>query len=67
MEPIDASSFDFPHPVLTKSGDNNTEPTFASILVAHVELNVNAASIYSARGDGLQGHLALTINANDYI
>jgi hypothetical protein len=66
MAPIDASSFDFPHPVLTKIGDNKTEPTFASILVAHVELNVNAASIYSARGDGLQGHLALTIDATDY-
>jgi hypothetical protein len=67
MAPIEASSFDFPHPILTKIGDNNTEPTFASILIAHVELNANAASIYSARGDGLQGHLALTIAANDYI
>jgi hypothetical protein len=67
MAPIDASSFDFPHPVLTKIGNNNTEPTFTSILVAHVELNVNAASIYSARGDGLQGHLALMIDAMDYI
>jgi hypothetical protein len=67
MSPIDASSFDFPHPVLTKIGGNNTEPTFASILIAHVELNANAASIYSARGDGLQGHLALTVDANDYV
>jgi hypothetical protein len=67
MAPIDASSFDFPHPILTKIGDNNTEPTFTTILVAHVELNTNTASIYSARGDGLQGHLALTIDANDYI
>jgi hypothetical protein len=67
MAPIKASSFDFPHPVLTKIGYNNTEPTFASIIIAHVELNANAASIYSARGDGLQGHLALTIAANDYI
>jgi hypothetical protein len=67
MAPIDAPSFDFPHPVLTKIGDNNTEPTFASILVAHVELNANAASIYSACGDGLQGHPSLTIDANDYI
>jgi hypothetical protein len=66
MAPIDAPSFDFPHPVLTKIGDLNIEPTFASILIAHVKLNANAASIYSARGDGLQGHLALTIDANDY-
>jgi hypothetical protein len=67
MAPIDASSFNFPHWVLTKIGDNNTEPTFASILVTHVELNVNAASIYSARGDGIQCHLALIIDSNDYI
>jgi hypothetical protein len=67
MASIEASSFDFPHPVLTKIGDNNTEPTFASIPIAHVELNANVASIYSARGGGLHGHLALTIAANDYI
>jgi hypothetical protein len=67
MAPIDAASFDFPHPVLTKIGDLNTELTFTSILIAHVELNANAASIYSARGDGLQGHLAPTIDANDYV
>jgi hypothetical protein len=48
MAPTNATSFDFPHPVLTKIDDLNTEPTFASILVAHVELNANAASIYSA-------------------
>jgi hypothetical protein len=67
MAPIDASSFDPPHPVLTKIGDTNTEPTFTSIPVAHVDLNANAASIYSSRGDRLHGHLALTIDANDYI
>jgi hypothetical protein len=65
MAPIDPYSFDSPHPVLTKIGDNNTEPTFTSILIAHVELSANAASIYSARGDGIQCHLALTIYAND--
>jgi hypothetical protein len=59
-------AFDLPHPVLTKIGDTNTEPTFATILVTHVELNANAASIYSTRGDGVHGHLALTINADDY-
>jgi hypothetical protein len=67
MAPIDASSFEFPHPVLVKIDEKNTEPTFVSILVPHVELNPNAASIYSARGDGLQCHLVLTIDANDYI
>jgi hypothetical protein len=63
MAPYD---FDLPHPVLTKIGDTNTEPTFATILVTHVELNANVASIYSTQGDGVHGHLALTINADDY-
>jgi hypothetical protein len=51
--------------VLTRIGDINTEPTFATILGTHVELNANAASIYSTLGDGVHGHLALTINATD--
>jgi hypothetical protein len=40
-------SFNLPHPVLTKIGDANTEPTFTTILVTHIELNANAASVYS--------------------
>jgi hypothetical protein len=66
MPSNDAHSYDLPHLILTKIGDSNTEPTFASILITHIELNVNAASVYSARGDGLLGHLALTINSIDY-
>jgi hypothetical protein len=58
--------FNLPHRVLTRIGDTNTEPTFATILVTHVELNANAASIYSTQGDGVHGQLALTINADDY-
>jgi hypothetical protein len=67
MAPIDASSFDFPHPIFTKIGDNNTEPTFTLILVVYLELNTNSASVYSTRGDGLQHHLSLTIDDKDYI
>jgi hypothetical protein len=66
MPPHDANSFDLPHPVLTKIGDANTEPTFATILVTHIELNATTSSVYSARGDMLLGHRALTINAIDY-
>jgi hypothetical protein len=66
MPSHDTNSFDLPHPVLTKIGDANTEPTFATNLVNHIELNANAASVYSSRGDGLSGHLALTINTVDY-
>jgi hypothetical protein len=62
----DATSFDLLHPVLTKIDDANTEPTFTTILITHIKLNANAASVYSPRGDGLFGHLALTINAVDY-
>jgi hypothetical protein len=66
MPSNDAHSYDLPHPILTKSGDSNTEPTFASILITHIKLNANAASVYYARGDGILGHLALTINSVDY-
>jgi hypothetical protein len=44
MAPYD---FDLPHHVMTKIGDTNTEPSFTTILVTHVELNANAASICS--------------------
>jgi hypothetical protein len=65
MPSNDANSFGLPHPILTKIGDSNTKPTFTSILITHIELNSNAASVYSTRGDGLLGHLALTINSVD--
>jgi hypothetical protein len=67
MAPIDASSFDIPDPVLAEIGYNNTESRFLSILVVPVELNANAASIYSACSDRLQGHLALMIDDIDNI
>jgi hypothetical protein len=40
--------------------------TINQILTTHVELNANTASIYSVQGDGVHGHLTLTINAEDY-
>jgi hypothetical protein len=52
MLPHDATSFDLPLPVLARIGQAKTEPTFAIILVTHIALNANAASVYSARGDG---------------
>jgi hypothetical protein len=65
MPSNDAHSYDLPHPILTKIGDSNTEPTFASILITHIELNDNAASVYSARGDGLLGHLGQCDRSGD--
>jgi hypothetical protein len=66
MPSLDANSFDRLHPILTKIGDANTEPTFASILITHIELNTNAASVYSAIGHGLLDQLSLAINSEDY-
>jgi hypothetical protein len=66
MPSLDTNSFNLPHPFLTKIGDANTEPTFTSILITHIKLNANAASVYSTRGDGLLGHLALIVNSKDY-
>jgi hypothetical protein len=63
MPPNEASSFDLPHPMLTKIGDANTEPTFTTILVTHIKLNAKAALVYSTRGYGLLGHPTLSINA----
>lgn len=50
-------SFKFPHPDLTKV---HGKPTFDSMMVLQRELNANARSIYSLRGNGKQGHLVLT-------
>ena len=50
-------SFKFPHPELTKI---HGKPTFDSMMVLQRELNANARSIYSLRGNGKQGHLVLT-------
>jgi hypothetical protein len=66
MPSNDTHSCDLPHPILTKIGDSNTEPTFTSILITHIEINSKATSVYSARGDGLLGQLALTINSVYY-
>jgi hypothetical protein len=41
--------------ILTTVGTSTTDPTFTTILAAHVELNANIASILSARGDGIHG------------
>jgi hypothetical protein len=55
-----------PTPCADENWRHQHRPTFATILVTHVELNSNASSIYSTRGDGVHGHLDLTINPADY-
>jgi hypothetical protein len=51
----------FPHPELTSLAD--TRPTFLSRQRLHAEIQSNAESVPSIRGNGELGHLALTISA----
>jgi hypothetical protein len=58
------------YPVLTTLGDSNTDPSFATLQIVQQELNANAASVHTLRGDGISGHLililVLTITATAY-
>jgi hypothetical protein len=52
----------FPYPTLSAAVlDGDTEPSFASLEILQRELNDNAMSSSSTRGDGLHGHLVLTM------
>ena len=51
---------------LTPITTNLAPPTYATIKIAQTELNSNAASIASTGGDGVHGHLALTITPEQY-
>jgi hypothetical protein len=53
----------FTYPVLTTLGNSNTDPSFATLQIVQQELNPNAASVHTLRGDGISGHLILTITA----
>jgi hypothetical protein len=55
----------FPHESLTPLAAE--QPTHATLKLLHKELNANAISIPSLRGNGILGHLAITIPANAYI
>jgi hypothetical protein len=50
-----------PHPTILATHPAGAEPTYDSLLPAITQLNANAASIPSLDGDGLLGHLVLTI------
>jgi hypothetical protein len=55
----------FPHPTLTQLSD--TTPTQVSLKLLHQELNANAISIPSNRGNGVLGHLALVTPPAKYL
>lgn len=55
----------FPHPTLTAL--SNDRPTPQTLLLLHQELNTNAISVPSARGDGELGHFALVVPLATYL
>jgi hypothetical protein len=55
----------FPHPTLTVL--SKERPTPQTLLTLHQELNANAISFPSARGDGKLGHFALVVSPTTYL
>ena len=56
----------FPTIVLTPISTATNPPTYATLRAAQTQLNANAASIPSHGGDGLHGHIVLTLATPDY-
>jgi hypothetical protein len=54
----------FPHAVLTELA--NTRPTQHTLKTLQIEVNANAASVPSNRGNGTLGHLALVVSPATY-
>jgi hypothetical protein len=63
----DTITASFPVSDLTPLATGTNEPTYQSIRIARTQLNSNAASIFSASGGGLHGHLALTMTAAEHL
>lgn len=58
----------FPTNTITSIAGSHSRPLYATPLrITHTELNGNAASIHSNLGNGLHGHLALTIPTVEYL
>ena len=57
----------FPLTELTRIGTDTEPPNYASLRIAQTQLNSCAASVDSNGGDGVHGHLALTITAARYV
>jgi hypothetical protein len=59
-----SASLTFSHPELTKI---QGEPASKSIQLMQKQVFANARAIYSARGGGINGHLAVVMPDADYI
>ena len=57
----------FPIPVLTPIATITSPPTYATIRLAQTQLNSNATTVPSHEGDGIHGHLALTLKPAAYL
>ena len=57
----------FPIPVLSPIATKTSPPTYASIRLAQTQLNSNATTVPSHEGDGVHGHLALTLTPAAYL
>jgi hypothetical protein len=53
--------------ILTPIATGRNRPSCASLHIAQYELNGNAGSVHANLGDGLHGHLALTITTPEYL
>jgi hypothetical protein len=56
----------FPLPLLNPIATITSPPTYATIRAAQTQLNANATTVPSYAGDGIHGHLALTLKTADY-
>ena len=57
----------FPNPILSPIATVTSPPTYATIRLAQTQLNANATTVPSYAGDGIHGHLALTLTPTAYL
>jgi hypothetical protein len=57
----------FPNPILSPIATVTSPPTYATIRLAQTQLNANATTVPSYAGDGIHGHLALTLLPAAYL
>ena len=57
----------FPTPILTPIATLTSPPTYATIRLAQTQLNANATTVPSYAGDGIHGHLSLTLLPAAYL
>ena len=59
-----ATKMNFPYPILTPIAAATIRPLYTTLCVMQLELNANAAAVYTLIGDGISSHVFLTITAD---